>query len=125
MRNMKVSILAISALACLAACKKPEPLPPAPVTVTPAPNASRMENPAAPTPPPVAQAPTPEAGKEVDLEEARAALNQAMRTWFLTRPNPPRDLNELVAAKLISSIPPPPPGKKWVPDARTMSVSAK
>ncbi len=124
---MRVRLLFVVVLVCLVGCKKPEPAPAEPGAVTPAPGSKKSEV-AAPAP-----APAVPIAQELDAkginsdqeEQNRAALNAALRAWLMMKPDVPKDMNELVAAKLISRVPPPPQGKKWVPDARTMSVTAK
>jgi len=130
MRRHFLTLAAIALLAAIA-CKKSEAPPPLPpMNVAPKPGG----NPAA-SEPATGAAPAEQVSlaKELDAkgitsdqeEQNRAALNMALRAWLMMKPDAPKDLNELVAAKLISRVPPPPPGKKWVADARTMSVTAK
>jgi len=117
------------AFVTVTACKKGEPPPTAPLTITPKPGGAPVpETAARPAPPatvPIAQELDAKGINSDQEEQNRAALNAALRAWLMMKPDVPKDMNELVAAKLISRVPPPPPGKKWVPDARTMSVTAK
>lgn len=127
MRPTLLWIVAATAVTSIA-CKKSEPPPAPPLTITPKPGGAPVpETAARPTPAtvPIAQELDAKGINSDQEEQNRAALNAALRAWLMMKPDVPKDMNELVAAKLISRVPPPPPGKKWVPDARTMSVTAK
>lgn len=54
----------------------------------------------------------------VTLEDA----NSALKLWIMKRPNLPQDPNELVAAKFLKALPPPPPGKKLAIDPQRVAV---
>ena len=63
-----------------------------------------------------------------DLESKSAndnlrALNEAITFWMASGRPFPKDLNELVAGKLITRLPPPPPGKQFLLDPSGMRVT--
>ncbi len=50
------------------------------------------------------------------------ALNAALTFWLAAGRPFPKDLNQLAAAKLITRVPAPPPGKRFVLDAANQQV---
>lgn len=55
--------------------------------------------------------------KDLDSKSPDAhlrVLNEALTFWQASGRPFPKDLNELVAAKLLKRLPEPPPGKKFV-----------
>jgi len=71
-------------------------------------------------PPPAAAEAAPESKPETRPErpegnlDSLASVTQAIQSFMVGHERPPKDLNELVTAKLLKSIPQPPPGKKFV-----------
>jgi hypothetical protein len=57
-----------------------------------------------------------------DPQENLRVLNQLLDGYIMSRNTVPADLEELVKAKMLSRIPPAPPGKKFAIDRKTNRV---
>lgn len=55
-------------------------------------------------------------------EQSVAEINKALELWIFQRNQPPKDLNELVTAGYLQSLPTPPAGKKFAFDPVKMRV---
>jgi hypothetical protein len=49
-------------------------------------------------------------------------LNNALHSFLESKGRMPHDINELATAKLMPSVPPPPPGRKYAIDANRLEV---
>lgn len=49
-------------------------------------------------------------------------LNDALHSYLEMKGRMPHDINELAAAKLVPAVPPPPPGRKYAIDAKSLEV---
>lgn len=49
-------------------------------------------------------------------------LNNALHSFLEMKGRMPHDINELASAKLVPSVPPPPPGRKFAIDAGKLEV---
>lgn len=49
-------------------------------------------------------------------------LNNALHSFLEMKGRMPHDINELATAKLVPSVPPPPPGRKYAIDANKLEV---
>ena len=72
---------------------------------------------AADTAPPAASEPF-DPGQVPSLQE----VNDAFQAWYMSRLTTPKDVQELVKAGLLKAPPQPPPGKKFLFDAKGMRV---
>ena len=54
-----------------------------------------------------------------------AALTMSLQEFMAKNGRAPNDLNELVTAKLVRHIPPPPPGYRYTIDAKRKQVVAE
>ena len=45
-------------------------------------------------------------------------LDDIVQAWVMSKGTLPKDLEELVKAKVLNSVPPAPPGKRFVIDAK-------
>lgn len=87
-----------------------------------APDAAPVAEPSGPSPivlpagtrPPGAAAPAPVA--------LATQLNNALHSFLEMKGRMPHDINELAAAKLVPAVPPPPPGRKYAIDAKSLEV---
>ncbi len=55
-------------------------------------------------------------------EQAVAELNRCLELWTFQRNTPPKDLNELVTAGYLKTLPTPPAGKKFALDPVKMKA---
>jgi hypothetical protein len=62
---------------------------------------------------------------EADLESVLAGLTQALRKFCAEKRQVPASLNELVAAGYVKGLPPPPRGKHFAIDRKTLKVILK
>jgi hypothetical protein len=98
------------------------PAPSAPTTV------SVGDDSAAPPPPPPVAAPTepaaprPDGPPQEENVDGLTQITRAIQSFAISNERPPKDLNELVKAKLIPALPTPPPGKKFLYDPSRMSI---
>ena len=120
-------LLSCALIACLlAGCDKSKPTgtptgrpvaaPPPVRPASPAPTAATQ---------PVPPTPTAEAGAAPAKGSAEAALQEligVVRAYIMTQGKTPATLEDLVKAGLIPKLPTPPPGKKFVLDAKRNSV---
>lgn len=74
---------------------------------------------------PVAQAPRSNqtALTAADAEASAEVLNAYVKQWNVLMKRPLNDLNELVAVKILPSLPPAPPGKQFKLDVVAQKVS--
>ena len=49
-------------------------------------------------------------------------LNDALHSFLEMKGRMPHDINELATAKLVPAVPPPPPGRKYAIDAKSLEV---
>ncbi|MEQ2009848.1 MAG: hypothetical protein ABMA26_23940 [Limisphaerales bacterium] len=94
--------LLLLALACTVICGCRRKAPPTEAAAPPAPVAM----------------PRNEPGATVSLEQ----LNQALKVHYEVSPVVSDDLTVLVRAKIIPSVPPPPPGKRYFVDKQKVEV---
>ncbi len=136
--------MAIAMTMAVGCGKKPEPAAPAPTETKSTSVASVLESgtPAKPETPPAgataaapapvetpASAPTdklptaaPDSGKTGIQTPSAIKVTEAMQRFLERNNRLPRDFNELVTAKMLPSIPPAPPGKKYALDRKTLQV---
>ena len=111
---MKALLLCIAGVSLWVGCGKEK-------VATPA--ASRE---VAPPPPAVAPVAAPAAGTEANAlpveDPSLAELNRAVNAYTIGMLKEPATLEELVKAGYLKRLPAPPPGKKFVLDARKTSV---
>jgi hypothetical protein len=130
--NTLDSIVPSVALACLTVltlpgCKRQPPVPPAPsqsssagvsVDALAAAGATAPPPPSTPGDSTAPDVPANEPAGQISIED----LNKALRLYFQVDPNLPDDLAVLYRAKMIPSVPIPPPGKKYVVDKKKVEV---
>jgi Fic family protein len=46
-------------------------------------------------------------------------LDELLQAWVMSQSTVPKDLEELVRAKMLAKLPTPPPGKKFAVDQKT------
>lgn len=61
----------------------------------------------------------------VYIQEMTSTLNDFLADYIRQHKRVPRDINEMVSLKLITSIPTLPGGKKWVINQQTGKISAQ
>lgn len=62
-------------------------------------------------------------GAAVPVPAALAGqLNNALHSFIEMKGRLPHDINELATAKLVPAVPPPPPGRKYAIDAKSLEV---
>ena len=130
------SFLFASAALLFSGCDKKEAAPsqspvvakPPPVAVTPA----VAPVPAPPTPAPVPVTPadptvtTKASNDAAYIQEMTQTLNDMLADYIRANKRTPKDINEMISLKIITSIPVIPGGtKKWVIDQRTGKIAAK
>jgi hypothetical protein len=129
---LRAFCLAGALSACLVAsgCSKKEPTDAGAPAAPAAPAKVSVDAPDAPPPPPPTAAPVPAAGEaprpdgppsEENVDEL-TRITRAIQSFAINNERPPKDLNELVRAKLLPSIPAAPAGKKFVYDPSHMSI---
>ena len=59
------------------------------------------------------------------VQEMTSTLNDFLGDYIKQHKRVPKDINEMVALKLITSIPTLPGGKKWVINQQTGKISAQ
>lgn len=74
---------------------------------------------------PVQKISTPESLDSDYTAEMADSLNSFLGDYIRANKRIPKDLNEMVSLKIITSIPPVPGGKQWVIDQRTGRISAR
>lgn len=134
---MKTLPLVVPLLACAivvtAGCHRrkgvtPEPAPPVaeppaapanPVPTSPRPAASVESGPAP------ALVTTRESNDAAYVQEMTQTLNDFLADYIREKKRVPRDINEMVSLKIITSIPVLPGGKKWVINQQTGKISAQ
>jgi len=102
-------------------------------SAAPPPVAPPAETPAAPvaaTPPPAPGTPAPvvttTASNQAAYEqEMTQTLNDFLGDYIREKKRIPKDINEMMSLKLITSIPVLPAGKKWVINQQTGKISAQ
>ncbi len=104
-------LLALALVVVFVGCRKKEP--PAGSSTVAAAVPSPIVLPAG-TRPPGATAPAPAA--------LATQLNNALHSYLELKGRMPNDINELATAKLVPSVPPPPPGRKYAIDANKLEV---
>lgn len=119
-------LLGISFLsaALLAGCDKPQPQKPAPVVAPPPsqapPPAPTSGIPATAVAEPGAPVPAPNVSP---MEFSNATyLTLLVQDFYAKNGRVPKDINELVTAKMIQTPPKPPPGTRYVIDAKNRQV---
>lgn len=82
--------------------------------------------PALPVP---ADAPVAKAQTELDRKLASGnpqiqvqVLDELLQAWAMSNPELPKDLEEFVRAGMLTKIPPPPPGKRFLIDRKKARV---
>jgi hypothetical protein len=102
----------------------------APVAAAPAP-AESSATPAATAPAPQSGGPAPalvttQASNDAAyIQEMTQTLNDFLADYIRQHKRVPRDINEMMSLKLITSIPVLPGGKKWVINQQTGKISAQ
>lgn len=101
-------------------------------TDTPSPEAAGT--PAAPVPMPAGAPPaalpsqggaTRETHDATYIQEMTSTLNDFLADYIRQHKRVPKDINEMVSLKIITSVPVLPGGKKWVIDQQTGKISAR
>lgn len=125
--------LCLGAAVFAAGCKPgqtPDPEPPAPVRPrAPAPaSAPKPATPPAsvaqPGPPPAAVSPR-ESNDAAYTREMTQTLNDFLGDYIKQNKRIPKDTDEMLRLKIITSVPPVPGGGKWVIDQQTGKISAR
>lgn len=126
-QTMRITILTLACVALIAAgCRKR-----ASVEATTSPPAEAPAAPATPhpTPPPSGPAPalvTTQASNDAAyIQEMTQTLNDFLADYIREKKRVPKDINEMVSLKIITSIPVLPSGKKWVINQQTGKISAQ
>lgn len=115
-------VLCLGAFLGSAGCRrKPAPSPVAPAEpaaepVTPAPQ---------PGQPPPAAVTTRASNDAAYVQELTETLNNFLGDYIKQHKRIPKDINEMVSLKIITSIPVLPGGRKWVIDQQTGKISAQ
>ena len=120
--RMNAPLLLLAALLALAqaGCRKEAAPAPAKISLAPPPTAT-VESEASPAPSPpfspdvsgTAVAPYQQDLESKSADEQLRGLNGVLSFWLATGRPFPKDLNELVAAKLVPRLPAPPPGRQF------------
>lgn len=80
----------------------------------------------APPPAPASQGgATRETHDAAYVQEMTSTLNDFLADYIREKKRVPRDINEMVSLKVITSIPVLPGGKKWVINQQTGKISAQ
>ncbi len=116
--------LCLSAIFLTIGCKRqksPEP--------GSAPAETAASAPPAPDPrpgqPPSAAVTTRASNDDAYIQEVSQTLNNFLGDYIKQKKRIPKDINEMVSLKIITSIPVLPGGKKWVIDQQTGKISAQ
>ncbi len=112
---------------CGGACKRkkaPQPELPAPAAAPVA--GTAPPQPGQPSPVPQEVATTREAQvADAYIQEMSQTLNDFLADYIRQHKRVPKDINEMVSLKLITSVPVLPAGKKWVIDQQTGKIFAR
>ncbi len=115
--------LCLASVVTVTACKRRKATEPVPVPAgTPAPAAPAPAQPGQPPPPAIS---TRESNDAAYIQEVTQTLNNFLGDYIRQHKRIPKDINEMVSLKIITSIPVLPGGKKWVIDQQTGKLSAK
>jgi hypothetical protein len=108
------------------AANAPVPAETAPGGATPTQTPKGAFVPALPVP---ADAPAAKAQTELDRKLASGnpqvqvqVLDEILQAWAMSNPELPKDLEEFVRAGMLTKIPSPPPGKRFLIDRKTARV---
>ena len=128
---MKQALLCLCAVVLLVAgCRKKANPSSEAVPVTPGAASDPASAPApkgtfTPAPALPANSPAAKAHSEMDKKLASGnpqlqlqVLDDIVQAWVMSKGTLPKDLEELVKAKVLNSVPPAPPGKRFVIDAK-------
>ena len=118
-------LLALGAVMLVVGCRRKMAIEPVPAASGDAP----MVEPVAPAPqpgqPPPAIVSTRETKDTAYAQEMAQTLNDFLGDYIKQHKRIPRDINEMMSLKIITSVPVLPNGKQWVIDQRTGKISAR
>jgi hypothetical protein len=131
---MRISLSFVLAIAVFAlpGCSRKKAEAPPPQAEAPAPSPSPKTETGVPAPPPAEAAPAPEpavttkaSNDSAYIKEMEQTLNEFLGDYVRANHRIPKDINEMLNLKIITSIPAVPAGKRWVIDQKTGKISAK
>lgn len=118
-------VLGICAAVAVSGCRRKKssaPEAPSPVEVS----AAAPPAPAPSTTPAPAQSVTTHASNEAAyIQEMEQTLNDFLAEYIRAKKRTPKDINEMLSLRIITSMPPIPAGKKWVINQQTGKISAQ
>ncbi len=123
-----ITCIAVVALVIVGCRKKAATLDADPTASAPAAGSSAPSAPKGTfTPAPALPANSPAAKAHSEMDQKLASgnpqlqlqvLDDLVQAWVMSKGSLPKDLDELVKAKMLNSVPPAPPGKRFVIDAK-------
>lgn len=129
-QHMKQAILCFAVMAVvIAGCRKkssgPDASPSDPTPATGSSGSPAQKGTFTPAPAVPADSPAAKAHREMDQKLASGnpqlqlqVLDELVQAWVMSKGSPPKDLGELVKAKMLNSVPPAPPGKRFAVDQK-------
>lgn len=125
--NSALVVLALGAFLLASACKRKGVVAPGTLPPVEAPTALATPPPASvpPSLPPGTTVTTRESNDAAYIQEMTQTLNDFLGDYIKQHKRVPKDINEMVSLKLITSIPVLPGGKKWVINQQTGKISAQ